>query len=274
MGAAGAAGLGTGTWLSSRPRQLVYLAGVKAMTCAVDAVLPLDVSADDRRVLRAGLDALGGAIGTTTDRARRVRELLAIVESRWPTDLADLTKETRRDLATVETLLQAARSTYTAGVKLEGEVARAGQALIATVDRLGAEVDRQITATLPDPQALSTIVGGLAQVSGQFTKLPERPKAEAEMRDEAAPKDRGALQSDEAAKRQDELHREKGPLKDAAIDLENRTLVVAALVDRVAELRPLATLKQCGVETVDTGITVAPPGPLAFRRGRSRRGAS
>ena len=37
----GAAIYGVGTWLSSGPRQSVYIAGINGITCAVEAILPL-----------------------------------------------------------------------------------------------------------------------------------------------------------------------------------------------------------------------------------------
>src|SRR5438094_201999 len=35
------AGYGVGTWLINKPRQAAYVAGIKAVSCAVDAVEPL-----------------------------------------------------------------------------------------------------------------------------------------------------------------------------------------------------------------------------------------
>src|SRR5436190_10155780 len=40
-GLTGAAGFGVGTWLINKPRQAAYVAGIKAVSCAVDAVEPL-----------------------------------------------------------------------------------------------------------------------------------------------------------------------------------------------------------------------------------------
>src|SRR5688572_21302791 len=47
LGLTGAATLGVGSFLSSKPRQLVYSAGIKAIICAKDAMLPLDLENAD-----------------------------------------------------------------------------------------------------------------------------------------------------------------------------------------------------------------------------------
>ena len=52
LGLTGAAGYAAGTWLSSKPRQRVYIAGIKAMTCAVDAMIPLNFPLQEQSDLK------------------------------------------------------------------------------------------------------------------------------------------------------------------------------------------------------------------------------
>ena len=62
LGLTGAAGYSGATWLSSKPRQLVYIAGIKAMTCAVDAMIPLNLPPQDQTGLKNDLTTLNGVI--------------------------------------------------------------------------------------------------------------------------------------------------------------------------------------------------------------------
>jgi len=265
LGLAGGASYASGTWLSSRPRQLVYVAGIKAMTCAVDAMLPLAFSPDARKAFKDDLSGLNSAIGTFLQQVARVRELLEKVKRDYP-DEQDVIADTERDLHTADTLQDTARSAFTSGTQLHREIDRAGLMLMSAVDWIGAEVDRAITATLPDIQGLPGIVGGLAQTSAQFGKLPEVKKGGEQMTGKTTTKETLQLQADKPTVKQ--LNDEKDALKTQAIALGSPVRAVSAVVNAVSEAKPSATLKQCGVEEVATGLAVVPPAPVEFEKGK------
>lgn len=283
LGLTGAAGFGVGTWLSSKPRQLVYIAGIKAMNCAVDAMLPLNFSEDEHRALRSDLferddpgnPSLNLAMRLVEGHVRNVRRLVGKVEevAREETDLLERAKE---DVRTAETLLESAKATLTSGTKLDREVARAGHVLMSAVDRIGAEVDKAIVATLPDIQALPAIINGLAQTSAQFTKIPVSPKSAEEMTGKSR---RVAEKAEVAMAKEALMEQEKGAaihelndamevLKSSATKLSVVTQRVMAMVNSVSETRPLETLKECGVEGTPTGISVQPKGSVEFQAGK------
>lgn len=44
---------------------------------------------------------------------------------------------------------------------------------------------------------------------------------------------------------------------------------VAAVVNSISEAKPAASLKQCGVEEVATGLSLRPPGPVELKKGQA-----
>lgn len=269
LGLAGAAAYGTGTWLSSRPRQLIYIAGINAMTCAVEAMLPLAFSDDARKAFTADLAQLNASIGTFRQQVDTVTRLLGQVKKDVPR-AGDIIAETESDLRTAEALLETARTTFASGTQLDREIERAGQMLISAVDRIGAEVDRAITTTIPDIQGLPSIVGGLAQTSAQFTKLPEVTKGGEQMTGKTEPaKIARDVPVAEERRPVEQLNEAKEQLRTQALALGERVRRVATVVNSVSETKPAATLKQCGVQEVVTGVSVQPVGPVEFEKGKA-----
>jgi hypothetical protein len=270
LGLTGATGFAASSWLSSRPRQLVYVAGIKAMSCLVDAVSPLAFSDQQAMAFDQDLKSLGASMTAVREQIAAVAELRARVarENREdPAAKPEILTETDRDLTLAQSALDSARAVRDAGNRLSGERARAGLVLMSAVDAVGAEVDRALATTLPDLQSLPGIVGGLSQMTTQFTPTP-------------APKSTAAALAD--TKTDAQLHTQGTPslvtralddaratLKRLVADMERTAQSVAAVVNAVAEAKPLATLKQCNVETVATGIVVEPSGPLELTAGQA-----
>jgi hypothetical protein len=266
LGLGGASGYAGANWLSSRPRQLVYAAGIVAMGCAVEAVLPLKASPEDARQFEGEVRSLGASIAAVRRQLDLVTELrtrLERIDSSW----VQLLEDTARDAALAEAALVRAQAVSVAGRQLVAERARAGDALFAAVDSIGAEVDRALVATLPDLQSLPGIIGSLAQMSGQLA--PAAPPAATagalsgktdELRPQAtSPAQALALQLDTA----------KQTLKDQVASLERHAQYVASVVSTVRDVRPLAALKQCRVEAVATGIVVEPASPVELTEGQA-----
>lgn len=272
LGLAGAAGLGVGTWLSSKPRQLAYASGIKAMGCAVDAMLPLNFTDPEREGLKGALSDLDDKIGTVEHEVSHTKTLIEKVK-RLAQDETELRADANKSVEVVEMMLTTAKTTWSAGTQLDQELSRAGQVLISAVDRIGAEVDAAIIKTESDVSALPAIINGLSQTSAQFKKPAEattgpgkmsgknpktNEKATAYIKDDQTKDKGGAIK---------ELNDELEVLKQKAQDLSTAIRKVAAIVGKVVEAKPLATLKQCGVDPAITGISVQ-PSALQFQKGK------
>lgn len=274
LGLTGAAAFGAGTWLSSTPRQRIYVAGVKAMSCAVSAILPLDLSVSQ---LQSDLQDLNDAISPVRTARDDVGTLVATIEE----DSANLRVEpalvarAKQEIDTASALLETATQTYDTGVVLKQEVSRAGQTIVNAVDDIAADVNEAIVETQPDLSKLPEIINSLAQISTQFTAPPEPPAAPAEPGER--PED-ALVASGEFVKnlRTEAL---EGQLADALRRLKERieTLAsaarpVAATVNSVNAAKPIETLKACGVATdqLATDITLEPPGPIKMAQGETK----
>ena len=278
LGLTGAAAYGAGSWLGSKTRQLVYVAGMEGMTCAKDAMLPLNFSTNERDALDEDLESLKKAIGSLEDRIGNVKNLIKKVDELAP-DATDLLEDAEGDVRTAETLLETGKSTWKSGTRLDLELSRAGQALVSAVDRIGALVDKAIVKTESNIQALPGMINDLAQISAQITKVPESPVSTEEiagtsedLETQFAAQQLKAQQKDlipdEAFLAKRDLNNELDKLKNSAEALSNATRKVAAVVNSVSEAKPIETLKQCGVEDV-TGIQVRPAGDVRFIKGQA-----
>ncbi|MDX2252997.1 MAG: hypothetical protein NW202_11975 [Nitrospira sp.] len=151
LGLTGAATLGVGNFWSSKPRQLIYAAGERALICAKTAVLPLDLAYKTQRSLE--------------DNVKSLREKLGNISP------AGLGEDDQNDIAK-------GRDVLTRGEKLLSEISRGNSRLINTVDDIDIKVTEALTTTIADPKAIQTTIGGLAAISTQFTAIPDssRPK--------------------------------------------------------------------------------------------------
>lgn len=158
LAATGAAGIGAGYWLSSKPREKVYAAGMGALVCAKKIMTPLAFD-------RAGTDALRNAIYgdpgvPNTMAARSIDQLLAIADGA-PSALE----------------IAAAEDARNKGIKLLGITYRAGYQLLDSVGAITAEVDRLIIQTDPDWSSLTDIIKAMPASYGLISGL--RPAATA-----------------------------------------------------------------------------------------------
>ena len=80
LGLTGAAAFSATTWVGSKPRQRVYIAGIKAMTCAVDAMIPLNFPQQDQTDLKNDLDTLNGAIRVAQGKVTAINKFTNMIE--------------------------------------------------------------------------------------------------------------------------------------------------------------------------------------------------
>lgn len=235
LGLMSATGYGTSRWLQSQPRQLVYIKGITAMNCAVDAVLPLNLSPDQTTALRQNLKELATAIHEVEDR---------------------LGQQAQGSFPDIRRRLEEARTVWGKGTRLEYEVYQAGLTLISAVDRINTEVDKALVETEPKLDDLDKIIMSLAQTTASFTAVP--PKTE---RKSPGVGSTGVTVA--AAKTAQQELEERADAMDA------KKWQVEKLISIVAETVATKDLSKCGVkkdQLPSSGIVVE-PSSLTFTQG-------
>lgn len=257
LGIAGGVGYGASNWLANKPAQLAYLAGMKAISCAVTIVEPLSYMPYKGSNFSTKIDVLNAAISNTE------RHFLTAVNARSEY------KENGGDtevLASADTQISAARlvisnagQAHTGGVALLGKESGAGQALINTVQRISYEVDGIIVQSLPSLQALPGVIDGLAGAAGMIThqpassfelpgtKLPT-PKAELQTQNTLLQNSRASLETALL-----ELNKSVGELRMASRPIEDNLAAAGKMTQ-------FETLKGCGVdeEKLAPALSVSP----------------
>jgi hypothetical protein len=249
LGLTGASAYASGSWVGSRTKSMIYVQGKMAVTCAVDAVRPLEI---DEPYLARILGELNQAIASVEDAGRRVRQEADAEVGRSRDKFRAQIAEAREEVRDADRPLAEARQTYGAGVALSQEVRQAGQALISAVDRIAAQVDQALVNNQPDLAALPGVIASLGQLSTQFGPAP-KPKAAA---------DKIGQQGEGPDKLNDAVVTLRRNLK----DLSAKAALVAALVESVARNSPSKTLQGCGLKDVAGGFTVE-PAALEFKEG-------
>jgi hypothetical protein len=277
LGLAGGGGYGMGTWLLNRPRQAAYVAGIKAVTCAEDAITPLALPEAGVILLGKNLGVLGEQIPKVEEQAAVVSEIidrlqpkLAAVPEAARKSADELVKDATVELANAKSLVTSADTAYTTGTELKQVEDALGRRLAIAIDKIVDTVDGIIVETQRDPQALSAIISGLGATYKTFTTVPEALKGvppgkalgpQAEVR--------GLLSEQQRTLKEiDTIYTE---LKDAvkalrvnAIKLSSARRAVAVMVNTVGKDAPLKALESCGVKSGDivTGLTIDPAGPF------------
>lgn len=298
LSAAGAAGYGTATWLSSKPRQMAYLAGLKAITCAEDAVKPLDMSLADRVQLESDIRSLNVAIrrveslaGQTSASADRAATRVAGAGQSTTPQLRALAGAQREYLKSVDGHVRAARDlassaqdAHASGVKLQQTISAAGGKLGSAIDDIAAEVGKLVAETQRDPEALANIINGLGGAYKMFAAVPAQvqpraAEAGSEIRAQSGrPRATGvqALSTEEQALEQalltdqDQIAAQLATLYDAVAAMSSYRRAVAARVNPIAEGAQFERLKACGVkaDTTVADLVIDPAGPFEFTKGK------
>lgn len=244
----GAAGLGLATWLGSKPEQRALVVGYNATSCAVDAVLPLTyvrTSGESSNMDVNGLDTKIGAV------KRRIATLEGLIKgSQTP-----VAKEARENVGEAKKLVASAREVSRKARKLDLEAQIMGRKLKEAVDRIAGDVSGVIVENAQDIAALGRIIDGLSQAYGKIAKISET----------IAPKKTDDKAKPESGNETDEKIAEnlKG-LKIEIATLSTAANAIAAVVNVVADAKPIAALKACGVDekSLVKGISIDPAGPI------------
>ena len=297
LGFAGAAALGLGTWFSSRPRQLAWIAGLKGVTCAEDAMAPLNVPAAVSEDLSRQVAALSNALRdlevasarleTEADHAKAMRagaDTSGAAMERAIIALKSLEDAARAELRDTRTGVSGAEATLRTGRELEQTLRTAGRKLVVAVSKITDEVDRLVVETARDPAALANVISGLGGTFRTITTVPEGV-ARTEAKEAAAAKPPPTPQSvregtpDERqllaiASRRDAIAVALNEVRVHLARVAAARRPVGDIVNSIVKDTPFDKLKHCGVDVGDlvTALTVDPappfvlgkPGSIAF----------
>lgn len=144
LGTLGAATYATGTYLTSSPRQQVYLHGATAMSCAIIAAAPFLVPKGAADELRKDLDDLADALTA----ARKTNQ-----DSTAPGFLDAISD---------------AENTYRDGLVMQGNLQRSGLVLRSRIELLANEVNQQALAQLPDLGSMYALAGAMSGYAQTF----------------------------------------------------------------------------------------------------------
>jgi hypothetical protein len=240
-------------WLNSTPRQRVYIAGYRALSCAVDAVIPLEM---DPVAIKRFLEVLSASLSA-------LEAKLAEAE----TMQASLTQGTAPAVALSEAIqrAQAARihgeQAYSSGVELELAIRQAGLRLMNAVDRISTLVDEAVLSTESELSALPAVLQGLTGLATQLVQVPDPA---------AFPRVQSVLEADAQNFDNDKFTVLLEELNGATADTTSKARRVAALVNSVNSSTQLDKLRACGVEISEidvTAITTEPSGEMQIELG-------
>ena len=275
VGVSGAGVYALGTWLQSTPRQRAYIQGYKAVTCAVEAVLPLAFISTDSRYkdfntamgaipasvteVQKGVSAVQKIVTAVQAAIRAAKDAPAPSKASNGNDLAEAKRLKGVALRTVARARGAIAEAETAkrrGIEVQFRIGSAGARLTGAVDRIIGEVDTAVQANSSDLLALPGIIGGLGRIYGEFPGAP--PVSPFQPSDEAI---------DTGEKKISALNRAVARLPTAVESLEGK---IAALVEQASKIadfvallshvQPVEALKACGVDAkaVVTETSVEP----------------
>lgn len=243
IGAGGAAGYGVASWLSSKPREAAYLAGMKAMSCAISITQPLVALNATVTNLEGQLITLNTALGSAKPAYRRAEAAL-LAYQRVDFEPARLAIA-QQAVESAANQIAATDQLYEEATSMRARYDAAPSQLLGAVERITVEVDALLAQTTADIQALPSIINGLADASGMFTSLAVTPP-EPEVTEKLIKDGEVVVQADEPELRE---------LIDAISELRGELDALATLarpirvqVDNASSKVSLAALKDCGVD--------------------------
>jgi len=257
----GGTGYAVGNWYRNAPHEAVYLGGIQAMSCAVEAIRPLAFTIEGRKSLDRALEALGAALGGLITSASAVREGVPKVTDE------KLIAAARTRLLAAESARTKADSALARGRVLQRNADSAGIALVAGVDRIRAAVDAALQQNNPRLESVTAVIGQLSRasaifapgldLSGVLSTALAPVTAEGPHGGPRARSGQETEKTDAAALAAAELRENLARLTGAIARAESATRPVEEQLKRVEEARPIATLKRCGIADAIAAVRLA-----------------
>jgi len=284
LGVTGAAAYGMSSYLESRPRQSVYLAGADAIGCSVLSVTPWLVMQDDfdslnyalvgysNRVVRSNPNivdvsfnnrkSLTVAISNALAKAARLEALSNAFSSM---DIIDVRINVAQSRVTeARTRISRADESRQKGLILRSEIVTAHLRLYNQLMNIRDQVSKQVIRTEPQLDEILGYIGSLASSSSIFAPTPLQPGAPAgEVGVTESAEDNGprSLRADETAEliaAESELDTELALLAESVAAIENLVSQVDAAKANVT------TLASCIPEDLVLPMEILPRHPITF----------
>ena len=240
-----------GVLSNETPRQQIYLAGQEALSCVMIASAPLALNEADRQAL--SVYDLAGLLDRVTIASNAVQSSLGTAQDAAAAD------KTRASAAveTAKLLVPRANAASNKEAQLRAAIDQGGVLILGRVQVIEAEVNRQLSAQEPSPEAVLRAAQGF---SGVLTTL------QASVVPDAGDLGTAEARSGSAALTPAQRAAAIAQLKAAtdALEVANTNLSTAvAAVNRIVEPRSGAMLvaqqlDKCDVDGADAKIDVAP----------------
>ena len=263
---AGGIGYTIGDRYANEAHERIYIRGMEAMNCAVEAVLPLNFPSKARDSLAKDIDELSKAILSLNAVSANVQSQISLVESReefqkgkQPVDSAQAeVLEARNAASTADKL-------YGAGIILLRDIDGAGTRLVSAVDRINIAIDRALQQTNSRMESVADIISQLSDSARIFapgldfaSNLPSiiLTPTSASVASTSVLKETEMLK--EKMDEEDVLRSLRTELKQLSQEVAIYSQRVRRVVKSVNDAHPIETLKSCGVDTEDMPDDPAP----------------
>lgn len=246
-----------GTLNLDQRRLLAYDAGIRALDCANEAVIPLDLDVATQGRLTQALEGLAAARKKVATRLAALEPLAADPKL---ADRPEAKAASQAAAATQAALAEADRSRQ-AAERLGSDSREAGQRLQSVVYAVAAKVDGVIIQTVPDLASVGQVVGGLGGYASAFAPgagLDKRFAAAFKGYDGAAAGATARSASEEVKAALAKLDAAVKDLRGASDELVQATGTLDALLKSVDGGKVADALKACNVGDVVLPLEVDP----------------
>lgn len=255
---------GTASLLRSNPVDMAYVAGMKAIQCAVDAVEPItlmDFSVKLKEKNGTETTVTSGVIVNDIKEFEASRnELISLVRLHKAGDQVVSNAED-------EGLIKKANELIKEIQILENRKNGINEKLINSVSKISIQVDQAIARNVPDVAGVLNILSGLGAIYSSFTTIPTTLSNN----DESSTNNftgftKGKKLDDEAEiffrKKLEKYNKSKSKL---SVDVS----VLQSKVDLIKGVEFAEELKGCGIDTnkLNTELKVEPEGPIVMTAG-------
>ncbi|MBN8741328.1 MAG: hypothetical protein BGP24_15355 [Lysobacterales bacterium 69-70] len=232
-------------WFENKPAELAYLAGVKAIDCAINAAVPFVYTESDRGALLDALGKLRSELPVANALAAKLDTTLKLAPASAAIDVQ------KAALAEAVAKLRRAQQLLRQGDVLLGDVNAIGRLLTETVDEIGNRVDVAVHDNLPALAALPALIQNLAAssavvVPGLELRIDEKVLKPGDQ--QLTPQ--GLLRDDSTRPARIVSPSMLGDLLDRAARIEIYAMAVEVHLVRVDNKRSSAELKACGVDNL------------------------
>lgn len=248
----------------NRQHLLVYEAGIDAIGCAKEAVLPLTMASADAAALEGAMREVETALGETARRRADAQVALLAWKAADPQD-GRVAVAAQSAITAAGSAIDAGRANVTQGRQLVLRAGLAGEHLVQAVERIDAAVNKAVTAQLPDPASVFKVIAGLPGFAGGIV-----PGADAALGDVVAKA--GAALKPAVVTQSGNLNQSFRSIDAQAAVLDRALAALAAATDQLltalakvngrlpteSALAGVAALKACGIAEGLGALKVAP----------------